>query len=38
MSDVSELRELAQRVIDLARHAPPPGHPDWLDFGRRLLR
>jgi hypothetical protein len=51
MSQVEELRSLAQRmreltvdaggggasrVIDLARHAPPPGHRGWLDVERLL--
>jgi methyl-accepting chemotaxis protein len=30
-------RDAASRVVDLARRAPPPGSPDWLEFGRRLL-
>jgi hypothetical protein len=30
------LSATASHVLDIARHAPPPGSPDWLDFGRRL--
>jgi uncharacterized protein YukE len=34
---VDTARQGASRVLDLARKVPPSGHPDWLDFGRRLL-
>jgi methyl-accepting chemotaxis protein len=29
--------DTARDLVDLARHAPVPGSPDWLDFGRGWL-
>jgi hypothetical protein len=33
---VHAVSEGASRVLDLARHAPPSGHPGWLDFKHLL--
>lgn len=35
--EVAKVADGASHVLDLARRAPPSGHPDWLDFGRHLL-
>ncbi len=34
---VDTVSDTAHDLVDLARRAPLPGSPDWLDFGRRWL-
>jgi predicted phage gp36 major capsid-like protein len=34
---VHALSDTASHVLDIARRAPAPGSPDWVDFGRRLV-